>query len=132
METPSQGAVLAAEECKPHKLGRYQITVTPKGQLHGLVTFHLKGQGVRNVRWYVDTRAAGTSKKSWEWVNNGGRAYHIYLWARERWGKHLWGRHTIEARFQVKNNCGTLRTVRVQRLYFNHDPRPDDPIFAHH
>ena len=49
--------------------------------MHGLVTFHLKGQGVRKVRWFVDTRSAGKSAKKWEWVNNHGRAYHIYLWA---------------------------------------------------
>ena len=28
-------------------------------------------------------------------------------------------------------SCGNVRSVRVQRLYFNHDPRPHDPLFAH-
>jgi hypothetical protein len=126
-----KGTSVNAPRCVPRKLGRYRITVTPKGAKHGLVTFHLKGHGVRNVRWFVDTRVAGKSGKSWEWVRNHGRAYSIYLWARQRWGVHLWGRHTIEARFKVKNSCGKVRSVRVQRLYFNHDPRPDDPIFAH-
>jgi hypothetical protein len=99
--------------------------------MHGLVTFHLQGQGVRSVRWFVDTHAAGTSRKTWEWVNQHGRAYHIYLWAKPRWGLHLWGRHTVEARFAVKDSCGRVRSLRIQRLYFNHDPLPDDPIFAH-
>jgi hypothetical protein len=137
-ETPAalpvvgSGKVLAAEApCVARKLGRYRITVTPKGALHGLVTFHLKGKGARNVRWYVDTRRAGKSRKSWEWVHHHGRAYSIYLWAQQRWGVHLWGRHTVEAHFKVKNSCGRLRSVRAQLLYFNHDPRPDDPIFAH-
>jgi len=31
----------------------------------------------------------------------------------------------------VKNSCGKVRPVRVTRLYFNHDPLPNDPIFAH-
>jgi hypothetical protein len=123
--------VLAAEDCTPRKLPKYRITVTPKGAMHGLVHFHLKGAGVRDVRWFVDTRAAARTRKSWEWVNNHGRTYHIYLWAQERWGKHLWGRHTVAARFKVKDSCGRLRSIGVQRLYFNHDPLPDDPIFAH-
>jgi hypothetical protein len=132
---PASGAVegvsVTAPRCVARKLGRYRITVTPKGALHGLVTFHLKGHGARNVRWFVDTRVAGKSGKSWEWIHDQGRAYSIYLWARPRWGFHLWGRHTVEARFQVENSCGKLRAVRAQLLYFNHDPRPDDPIFAH-
>jgi hypothetical protein len=41
------------------------------------------------------------------------------------------GRHTIEARFHVPDSCGTSRTARVQLPYFNHDARPDDPMFAH-
>ena len=56
---------------------------------------------------------------------------HRTLRAQQRWGVHLWGRHTIEARFKVTDSCGSVRSVRVQRLYFNHDPLPDDPIFAH-
>jgi hypothetical protein len=120
-----------APACVPRKLGRHRITVTPKHARHGLVTFHLHGRGVRNVRWYVDTRGAGKSGKSWEWMRHHGRAYSVYLWAQKRWGVHLWGRHTIEARFKVTNSCGKVRAVRAQRLYFNHDPRPDDPIFAH-
>jgi hypothetical protein len=118
----------------PRKLGRYRITVTPKGAKHGLVTFHLKGKGVRkvrNVRWFVDTRRAAKTNRSWEWLRNNGRDYFIYLWAQPRWGIHLWGRHTIEAHFKVTNSCGKVRPVRVQRLYFNHDPLPNDPIFAH-
>jgi hypothetical protein len=132
--TPPTGAVKGTEvqaPCVPRKLGRYRITVTPKGQMHGLVTFHLKGRGVRHVRWFVDTHRAAKTRTSWEWLHNHGRAYSIYLWARQRWGVHLWGRHTVEARFQVKNSCGKVRAVRIQKLYFNHDPRPDDPIFAH-
>jgi hypothetical protein len=116
------------------KLGRYRITVTPKGRRHGLVTFHLKGHGAsqaRQIRWYIDTRRAGTSTQPWEHVRNHGRSYSIYLWVQERWGIHLWGRHTIEAHFNVTNSCGKVRAVRVQQLYFNHDPLPDDPIFAH-
>ena len=120
-----------APRCVPRKLGRYRITVTPKGAKHGLVTFHLKGHGVRNVRWFVDTRRAVKTNTSWEWLRRGGRDYFIYLWAQPRWGVHLWGRHTIEARFTVKNSCGKVRPVRVTRLYFNHDPLPNDPIFAH-
>jgi hypothetical protein len=123
--------VLKAPRCKPRKLGHHRITVTPKGRRHGLVTFHLKGHGVHKVRWYIDTRRAGKSGQPWEWLSNHGRAYHIYLWVQPRWGLHLWGRHTIEARFNVRNSCGKVRSVRVQRLYFNHDPRSDDPIFAH-
>jgi hypothetical protein len=120
-----------APRCVPRKLGRYRITVTPKHAKHGLVTFHLHGRSVRNVRWYVDTRVAAKTRKSWEWAHNHGRAYSVYLWAQKRWGVHLWGRHTIEARFKVTNSCGKVRSVRVQRLYFNHDPLPNDPIFAH-
>jgi hypothetical protein len=118
----------------PAKLSRYRITVTPKHQMHGLVTFHLKGKKVTrvsHVRWFIDTRRAGLSGKTWEWTRHHGRDYSIYLWAQERWGVHLWGRHTIEARFRVKNSCGKVRSVRVTKLYFNHDPLPDDPIFAH-
>jgi len=128
------GAVLGATAsgpCVPGALGRYRITVTPKHQLHGLVTFHLRGARTSHVRWFVDTRRAGQSGKRWESIRRHGRAYHIYLWARPRWGKHLWGRHTVEARFRITDSCGTAHAVRVQRLYFNHDPRPDDPIFAH-
>jgi hypothetical protein len=131
---PAQGGVAGATAsgpCVRGNLGRYRITVTPKHALHGLVRFHLHGARVSRVRWYVDTRRAGLSGKRWEFIRQRGRAYGIYLWAQERWGVHLWGRHTIEARFQVKDSCGTARAVRVQRLYFNHDPRPDDPIFAH-
>ena len=128
---PVGPAASDAPRCVARKLGRYRITVTPKGALHGLVTFHLKGRNVTGVRWCVDTRRAGRSGKSWEWVHARGRAYSVYLWAQPRWGVHLWGRHTVEARFSVKNSCGKVRSVRVERLYFNHDPRPDDPIFAH-
>jgi len=132
---PTQNAVLGggsqSAPCVPKKLGRYSITVTPKHQKHGLVTFHLHGRDIKNVRWFIDTRRAGLSGKSWEWTRRGGRDYSIYLWVRDRWGKHLWGRHTIEARFTVKNSCGKARAVRVTRLYFNHDPLPNDPIFAH-
>jgi hypothetical protein len=84
---PAQGAVLGETEssqCVPKKLGKYRITVTPKGALHGLVTFHLHGHGISHVRWYVDTRRAGLSGKKWEWLSQNGRAYHIFLWARER------------------------------------------------
>jgi hypothetical protein len=128
----TEGAVAQkAPRCVPKKLGRYRITVTPKHAMHGLVTFHLRGHGVRQVRWYVDTRRAAQSARTWEYVRRNGRAYSVYLWAQERWGVHLWGRHTVEARFRVTNSCGKVRAVRVQRLYFNHDPLPDDPIFAH-
>jgi hypothetical protein len=124
--------VLTSPRCVARKLGHYRITVTPRHQHHGLVTFHLKGHGtVHKVRWYIDTRGAGKSGKAWEWLTNHGRDYHIYLWVQPRWGAHLWGRHTIEARFNVTNSCGKVRAVRATRLYFNHDPRPDDPIFAH-
>jgi hypothetical protein len=34
-------------------------------------------------------------------------------------------------RFRVKDSCGNARAARAQKLYFNHDPRPDDPVFAH-
>ena len=115
----------------PKKLGQYQITVTPKGALHGLVTFHLKGRGASKVRWFVDTRRAAKTNRRWEWLSKDGRHYSIYLWAQERWGEHLWGRHTIEAKFSVKDSCGKARAVRVSKLYFNHDPLPNDPIFAH-
>ena len=37
----------------------------------------------------------------------------------------------VSVRFKVKNSCGQVRSRRVQRLYFNHDPLPNDPIFAH-
>jgi hypothetical protein len=130
----SAGAVLGATAsgpCVPAALGRYRVTVTPKHQLHGLVTFHLRGARTSHIRWYVDTRRAGRSGKRWEFIRRHGRAYGIYLWAQQRWGKHLWGRHTVEARFRVTDSCGMARAVRVQRLYFNHDPLPDDPIFAH-
>ena len=103
----------------------------PKGAKHGLVTFHLKGKGATNIRWYVDTRRAGAKRQTWEWTTGNGRHYFIYLWAQQRWGEHLWGRHTIEAKFTVKDSCGKARAVRVSKLYFNHDPLPDDPIFAH-
>ena len=122
---------MSRAQCVPKKLGKYRITVTPKHALHGLVTFHLRGPGVSHVRWFIDTRRAGASGKKWEWLRRGGRDYSVYLWAQERWGEHLWGRHTIEARFRVKDSCGRARAARVQRLYFNHDPLPDDPIFAH-
>jgi hypothetical protein len=129
-----QGAVLGETEssapCVPQKLGKFRITVTPKGALHGLVTFHLKGNGARKIRWYVDTRRAAKTNKRWEWTRQRGRQYSIYLWAQQRWGEHLWGRHTIEARFKVKDSCGKARAVRVTKLYFNHDPLPNDPIFA--
>lgn len=131
---PAQGGVAgatASAPCMRGKLGRYRITVAPKHALHGLVRFHLHGPRVSHVRWYVDTRRAGFSGKRWEFIRSHGRTYGIYLWAQERWGVHLWGRHTIEARFRVKDACGATRAARVQRLYFNHDPRPDDPIFAH-
>jgi hypothetical protein len=108
--------------CVPKKLGRYRITVTPKGATHGLVTFHLKGRGASRIRWYVDTRRAGVSGQKWEWLRQHGRAYSVYLWAQERWGEKLWGRHPIEARFRVKNSCGKARAVHVERTYFNHDP----------
>jgi hypothetical protein len=126
-----EGATAKAPRCVARKLGRYRITVTPKGALHGLVTFHLKGRAASQVRWFVDTRRAAKSARTWEWVHDHGRAYSVYLWAQKRWGVHLWGRHTIEARFKVKDSCGRVRSARVERLYFNHDPRPDDPIFAH-
>jgi hypothetical protein len=127
-----QGDVLGESgQCVPKKLRKYRVTVTPKHALHGLVTFHLHGPGVSHVRWFVDTRRAGVSGKKWEWLRRGGRDYSVYLWAQERWGEHLWGRHTIEARFRVKDSCGRARAARAQRLYFNHDPLPDDPIFAH-
>jgi hypothetical protein len=131
---PAQGGVAGATSsgpCVRGKLGRYRITVAPKHALHGLVRFHLHGPRVSRVRWYVDTRRAGLSGKRWEFIRRHGRTYGVYLWAQERWGVHLWGRHTIEARFRVKDACGATRAARVQRLYFNHDPRPDDPIFAH-
>ncbi|MBW8712118.1 MAG: hypothetical protein JF631_14185, partial [Mycobacterium sp.] len=105
--------------------------VTPKHALHGLVTFHLHGPHISHVRWFIDTRRAGTSDKKWEWLRRGGRDYSVYLWAQERWGEHLWGRHTIEARFRVKDSCGRARAARAQRLYFKHDPLRHDPIFAH-
>jgi hypothetical protein len=31
----------------------------------------------------------------------------------------------------VKDSCGKARTAHVQKLYFNRDPLPNDPIFAH-
>ena len=85
------------------------------------------------MRWYVDTRVGRQVRASpGSGCTPPGRAYFIFLWAQERWGVHLWGRHTIEARFQVEEllrqgprGCG------CPELYFNHDPRPDDPIFAH-
>ena len=130
-----QGAVLGETEssgpCVPRKLGKYRITVTPKGAKHGLVTFHLQGRGAGHVRWFVDTRRAAKANKRWEWLSKDGRHYSIYLWAQQRWGEHLWGRHTIEAKFRVKDSCGNARAVRVTKLYFNHDPLPNDPIFAH-
>jgi hypothetical protein len=132
--TPPQGAVLGETEtskCVPKKLGKFRITQTPKGAKHGLVTFHLKGKGATNIRWYVDTRRAAAKRKTWEWTTGNGRHYFIYLWAQQRWGEHLWGRHTVEAKFTVKDSCGTARAVRVSKLYFNHDPLPNDPIFAH-
>jgi hypothetical protein len=113
------------------KLPTFRLTVTPKNAMHGLVTFHLRGPGAGQVRWFIDTRRAGLSGKKWEWLRHGGRDYSVYLWAQARWGQHLWGRHTIEARVRVKDSCGKARAVRVQRLYFNHDPLPNDPIFAH-
>ena len=115
----------------PKKLGQYQITVTPKGALHGLVTFHLKGRGASQgplVRRHPPGRQ---DEQAWEWLSKDGRHYSIYLWAQQRWGEHLWGRHTIEAKFSVKDSCGKARAVRVSKLYFNHDPLPNDPIFAH-
>jgi hypothetical protein len=118
-------------KCVPKKLGKFRITQTPKGAKHGLVTFHLKGKGATNIRWYVDTRRAAAKRKTWEWTTGNGRHYFIYLWAQQRWGEHLWGRHTVEAKFTVKDSCGTARAVRVSKLYFNHDPLPNDPIFAH-
>jgi hypothetical protein len=131
---PAQGAILGATQtapCVPKKFGKFRITVTPKGAKHGLVTFHLKGRGATHVRWYVDTQRAAKANKRWEWLSRSGRDYSIYLWAQQRWGKHLWGRHTIEAAFRVENSCGNARAVRVTKLYFNHDPLPNDPIFAH-
>ena len=95
----------------PKKLGKFRITQTPKGAKHGLVTFHLKGKGASNIRWYVDTRRAGAKRQTWEWTTGNGRHYFIYLWAQQRWGEHLWGRHTIEAKFTVKDSCGTARAV---------------------
>jgi hypothetical protein len=130
---PDKPQIHVLPECQASKPkpSNYRITVTPKGALHGLVHFHLNGPGATKIRWYVDTRRAGTSPKKWEWLSNHGRTYNIFLWARARWGEHLWGRHTIEAKFQVKDSCGNVHAARVQKLYFNHDPRPDDPIFAH-
>jgi hypothetical protein len=124
------GGGAAGSVCERAKSGRYRITVTPRHAKHGLVRFRLYGPRVSHVRWYIDTRPAGRSGKRWEFVRRGGREYGVYLWARERWGEHLWGRHTIEARFRVEDSCGDARTARAQRLYFNRDPRPDDPIFA--
>jgi hypothetical protein len=129
-----QSAVLGQSEsapCVPKKLAKYRITVTPKGAKHGLVTFHLKGPRATKIRWFVDTRRAAKTNQRWEWLSKHGRNYSIYLWAQQRWGEHLWGRHTIEAKFQVKDSCGKARAVRVSKLYFNHDPLPNDPIFAH-
>jgi hypothetical protein len=130
---PPHGAVLGETEsaCVPKKLGKFRITVTPKGAKHGLVTFHLKGRGATKIRWYVDTRRAAKTNQRWEWLSNHGRNYSIYLWAQQRWGEHLWGRHTVEAKFTVKDSCGKARAVHVSKLYFNHDPLPNDPIFAH-
>ena len=45
----------SAPACRPH-------------QLHGLVTFHLRGARTSHVRWYVDTRRAGLSGKRWEFI----------------------------------------------------------------
>jgi hypothetical protein len=129
-----QGGVLGdteSHQCVAKKLPKYHVTVTPKHQMHGLVTFHLRGPGASHVRWYIDTHRAGLSGQKWEWLRRGGRDYSVYLWVQARWGQHLWGRHTIEARFRVKDSCGKARAVRVQRVYFNHDPLPNDPIFAH-
>jgi hypothetical protein len=131
---PPHGAVLGETEssrCVPKKLGKFRITQTPKGAKHGLVTFHLKGAGATKIRWFVDTRRAAKTNKRWEWLSKDARHYSIYLWAQQRWGEHLWGRHTIEAKFTVKDSCGKARAAHVSKLYFNHDPLPNDPIFAH-
>jgi hypothetical protein len=117
--------------CVYAKPSRYRITVTPRHQRHGLVRFRLHGPSVSHIQWYVDTKRAGLSGKSWEFLPRHGREYGVYFWVQQRWGRHLWGRHTIEARFRVIGSCGKARAARVQLLYFNHDPRPDDPVFAH-
>ena len=85
----------------PKKLGKYRITVTPKGAMHGLVTFHLKGQGASKVRWFVDTRRAGqVGQEVGVAATTTAASTASTCGRRQRWGEHLWGRHTIEARFR--------------------------------
>jgi hypothetical protein len=131
---PPQGAVLGESETRQsacQEARQVPDHADAEGRRARPGDVPLKGKGATNIRWYVDTRRAGAKRQTWEWTTGNGRHYFIYLWAQQRWGEHLWGRHTIEAKFTVKDSCGKARAVRVTKLYFNHDPLPNDPIFAH-
>ena len=77
-----------------------------EASLHGLVTFHLKGHGARNVRWFVDTRRAVKTNKSWEWLRRGGRDYASTCGRRSAGACTSGAATPIEAQFTVKNSCG--------------------------
>ena len=97
-------------------------------QAHGLVTFHLKGKGASNIRWYVDTRRAGAKRQTWEWTTGNGRPTSSTCGRSSAGAAPLGPPHGRGN--SVKDSCGTARAVRVSKLYFNHDPLPNDPIFA--
>ena len=119
-------------KCVPKKLGKFRITRHAQGRPARARDVPPEGQAAPPTSAGSSTPAApAPSARRGSGSPGTAATTSIYLWAQQRWGEHLWGRHTIEAKFTVKDSCGKARAVRVSKLYFNHDPLPNDPIFAH-